>query len=122
MAMASKARAHVDDLRGVGRLAIAATPGVMGLVEAMHRTIASGPGVLGRPLAAPATLVTGVVYGTLKGVTRAIGATIDAALAALGPVLGDSEPGAQRNVVQSALNGVLGDYLAATENPLAIAM
>jgi pimeloyl-ACP methyl ester carboxylesterase len=117
-----KARAHVDDLRGVSRLAIDATTGVMGLVEAMHRTIASGPGVLGRPLAAPARMVTGLVYGTIKGVTRAVGATIDAALAALGPLLGDSAPGSQRNVVQAALNGVLGDYLADTANPLAMTM
>ncbi|MEO6773830.1 MAG: alpha/beta hydrolase [Kofleriaceae bacterium] len=117
-----KARAHVDDLRGVGRLAIDATTGVMGLVEAMHRTIASGPGVLGSPLAAPARAVTGLVYGAIKGVTRAVGVTIDAALATLGPLLGDSAPGAQRALVQAALNGVLGDYLADTANPLAMPM
>jgi hypothetical protein len=118
----SKARSHGDDLRGVSRLAIDATTGVMGLVEAMHLTIASGPAVLGRPLAAPARAITGLVYGTIRGVTRAVGATLDTALAALGPVLGDSAAGSQRLAVQSALNGVLGDYLAETANPLAIEM
>ncbi|HEX4419788.1 MAG TPA: hypothetical protein VH165_17865 [Kofleriaceae bacterium] len=113
---------HVDDLRGAGRLAIDATTGVTDLIEAMHLTIASGPGVLGRPLAAPARVVTGLVYGAVRGVTRAVGATLDAALATLGPVLGEGAAGPHRTAVQAALNGVLGDYLAETANPLALAM
>jgi pimeloyl-ACP methyl ester carboxylesterase len=117
-----KPRHHADDLRGVSRLAVDATEGVTALVEAMHLAIASGPGMLGQPLAAPAKAMTDLVYGTIRGVTRAVGATLDAALAALRPLLGDSEAGAPRMAVQAALNGVLGDYLAETANPLAIEM
>lgn len=95
-----------------------ATLGVMELVEEMHRTIASGPAVLGKPLERPATFVTGAVYGTIRGVTRLVGDGIDAALAQLEPMLGERE----NRAVLAALNGVLGDYLLERHNPLAIAM
>jgi hypothetical protein len=115
-------RRHADDLRGASRLVVSATTGVTSLVEAMHRTIAAGPDVLGRPLAGPARLLTGVVYGGVRGVTNLVGATLDATLAALAPLLGESAPGPQREAVRAALNGVLGDHLAETDNPLAIPM
>jgi hypothetical protein len=120
--MTKKARSHVDDLRGASRLAIEATESVTGLVEAMHRTIGGGPAVLGRPLDGPTRLVTGLVYSTIRGVTHLVGASIDVALAQLGPLLGDSVPGAEREAMLAVLNGVLGDYLDDTGNPLAIAM
>ena len=115
-------RNHVDDLRGAGRLAIEATRGVTGLVEAMHVTIASGPALLGSPLAGPAKLATGLVYGAIRGVTGMVGAGIDGALAQLAPLLGASVPGPEREILVAVLNGVLGDYLAAQGNPLALPM
>lgn len=115
-------RSHVDDLRGANRLVIEATKGVMGLVEAMHNRIASGPGILGRPLEGPASRVTGLVYGSMRGVTSLVGTSIDTALEQLAPVLGESEPGSERAAVLAALNGVLGDYLSESGNPLAIEM
>ncbi len=120
--MTRKSRSHVDDLRAASRLAVDATRGVMELVQAMHVTIASGPAILGQPLAAPAKLATGLVYGAIKGVTRLVGSGIDLALAQLGPQLGASAPGFEREVVVAALNGVLGDYLEERGNPLAIQM
>lgn len=120
--MTNKTRSHVDDLRGATRLAVEATKGVTDLVEEMHHTIAAGPAILGRPLAAPARLVTGIVYGSIRGVTSLVGAGIDAALEQLAPLLGESAPGPDREAVLAALNGVLGDYLAETKNPLAMPM
>ncbi|RKG88061.1 alpha/beta hydrolase [Corallococcus sp. CA049B] len=116
------ARKNAEALRGASRLAVQATRGVMGLVEEVHRTIASGPSVLGRPLERPARAVTGWIYGTLQEVARHAGAGLDAVLAQLSPWLGDSSPGPQREAVVSALNGVLGDALEEQGNPLAIAM
>jgi pimeloyl-ACP methyl ester carboxylesterase len=51
-----------------------------------------------------------------------VGAGIDVALAQLSPVLRESAPGPRREAVLAALNGVLGDYLSETGNPLAIQM
>lgn len=120
--MSKKHRSHVDDLRGVSKLAVEATRGVMGLVEAMQVAIASGPAILGAPLEKPVKLATGLVYGTMKGITGVVGAGIDAALSQLGPLLGSSAPGPERELVLAALNGVLGDYLEEQGNPLAIPM
>ncbi len=92
------------------------------LVEAMHRTIGSGPAVLGKPLEGPVRIGTAAVYGTIRGVSGVVGAGIDAALAGLGPLLGRSTPGPAREALLSALCGVLGDYLHDTHNPLALTM
>jgi pimeloyl-ACP methyl ester carboxylesterase len=120
--VSKKRRSHVDDLRGAGRLAVDATRGVTALVEAMHATIASGPEILGQPLKGPARIATGLVYGTVRGITALVGGGIDRALAQLAPLLGSSVPGSEREAVLAALNGVLGDYLLETANPLAIEM
>ena len=117
-----RGQSNAAALRGVSKLAIEATIGVTALVEAMHRTIAEGPAVLGKPLAGPARALTGVAYKRVRGVTEFIGGSLDHALARLAPLLGESVPGPQREALLAALNGVLGDYLAETKNPLAIEM
>ncbi len=120
--MTKKTRSHVADLRGASRLAVEATHGVTDLVEAMHRNVAGGPDLLGRPLEGPARLFTRLVYGSIRGVTQVVGASIDLALAQLAPLLGESVPGPERETILAVLNGVLGDYLSETGNPLAIEM
>jgi len=122
MTQDKKKRRHGDDLRGASRLVVDAADKVTGVVEDMHRTIASGPALLGRPLEGPARGMTRLVYGSIRGITRAVGATIDVALGRLAPLLGESVPGPERAAVVAALNGVIGDYLVATGNPLATTM
>src|SRR5258708_3254763 len=106
------ARTLVDDLRSATRLAVEATRGVTDLVEAMHHTIAGGPSLLGRPLEGPTRLLTGPVYGSIRGVTRLVGGGIDVALdqlaRLLAPLLAEGAPGLERDQVVAALNGVLG--------------
>jgi pimeloyl-ACP methyl ester carboxylesterase len=120
--MANGRRHLLHDLRGLSRLAIDATTGVTDLVEAMHQTIAAGPSVLGRPMAGPAALLTAPIYGSIRGVTRLVGAGIDVALAQCADLIDEHAPPAEQEAVLAVLNGVLGDYLAATDNPLAIEM
>lgn len=118
----TRAKNAVDDLRGVTRLAIDATRGVTDLVEAMHHTIGGGPSILRRPLDGPTRLVTRPVYGSIRGVTRLVGVGLDVALARLAPLLREGAPSAEREAVLAAVNGVLGDHLAESGNPLAIEM
>ena len=118
----SKTRNHLDDLRGASRLAIEATKGITDLVQAMHHTIGGGPAVLGRPLAAPTRVLTAPVYGSIRAVTQLVGASIDGALAQLAPLLGETRARPEHEAILAVLNGVLGDYLHVTNNPLAIAM
>jgi pimeloyl-ACP methyl ester carboxylesterase len=115
-------RNHLEDLRGVSRLVIEATKGITGLVEAMQRKIAGGPALLGSPLERPVHALTAIVYGGVRGATNLVGAGIDLALARSAPLLGESLPGPEREAFLAVLNGVLGDHLQATGNPLAIEM
>jgi pimeloyl-ACP methyl ester carboxylesterase len=124
--LTASTRNPVDDLRGVGRLAVDATSGVADLVEAMQRNIGGGPSILGRPLERVTRLLIAPVYGSIRGVTRLVGAGIDAALGELAPhvapLVGESALGLEREAVLAALNGVLGHYLHETGNPLQIEM
>jgi pimeloyl-ACP methyl ester carboxylesterase len=58
----------------------------------------------------------------VRGVTHAVGFGIDLALKQLEPLLGRGTSSPRREALLAALNGVLGDYLAASANPLAITM
>ncbi len=120
--MTRKTRSTAEDLRGASRLVVAATKGVTAVVQKMHRTIGGGPAILGRPLDGPMRLVTGIVYGSIRGVTTLVGVGIDVALEQLSPLLGVSQPGPERDALVAVVNGVSGDYLEETSNPLAIEM
>lgn len=120
--MTKKTLFRRSDVRGFSRLAIEATTGLTDLVEAMHHTIAHTPGILATPASGPTKGVTGLVYRNIRGITRLVGSGIDAVLAQLIQLPGERPPSSEREAVLAALNGVLGDYLAATDNPLAIPM
>jgi pimeloyl-ACP methyl ester carboxylesterase len=108
------------DLRGLSRLGIDAIVGITDLVESMHHTIASRAGVVGPGPAGRPSGITGFVYRAVRGTTRAVGHGLDAVLAAVTPDSGTST--SEREAFVAALNGVWGDHLAATGNPLAIRM
>ena len=110
------------DLRGAARIATDATAGLTDLVEAMHERIARVPG-FGTPAPGERTRgIAGLVYKTIRGVTRLVGGSIDALLGLIGSALSRDDTGPERDAIVAALNGVLGDYLAATANPLATPM
>lgn len=111
-----------DDLRGLSKLAIDVTRGITDLVEAMHHNIARIPGLSSSKEDGRTTGISGMVYRTVHGVTQAVGTGIDSALAVLAPYLGNLTDTHEREHIQAALNGVLGDHLLACNNPLAIHM
>ncbi len=120
--MTETTHVHPSDIRGVSRLVVDATLGLIDLVEVMHHNIARAPWILGSPTEAPTQGITGLVYGSIRGVTRLVGGGIDAVFARLIPRLGEQRSSPEREIVLAALNGVLGDYLAASDNPLKIPM
>lgn len=115
-------RAHVSDARGAGRLLVDASTGVVDVVERMHRTIQRRPGILGPQVLDTTRGITGFVYRSIRGGMYLAGRGLDASLSPLERLLptGEATPG--RDVFFSVLNGLYGDYLARTGNPLAIPM
>ncbi|MGF1467809.1 MAG: lipase family alpha/beta hydrolase [Sandaracinaceae bacterium] len=119
----AKKRTVVSDVRGAARLAVEATTGVTDVVEAMHGTIQRTPLLLGSAPRDRTFGITRLVYWSVRGWARAIGVGLDLGLAPfeqLLPEIVDSPPA--RDAVLAALNGVYGDYLAETGNPLALPM
>ncbi len=115
---------NVSNLRGIGQLAVAAVVGVTDIVEDMHRSIVRVPTGAGKTAVRPVHAISGLVYRSIRGVTRGVGVGLDSVLVHAAPLLADVAvpPSLRREAVMAALNGILGDYLAATNNPLAIAM
>ena len=103
-------RKHGRDLRGASKIAVEATTRVTDIVQEMHGNIGGFPA---RILSAP-------VYATIRGIAKLVGVSLDVALDKLGPLLGESVPSSEREAVIAALNGVVGDWLHETKNPLAI--
>jgi pimeloyl-ACP methyl ester carboxylesterase len=105
-----------SDLRGGIRIAVDATTGAVDLVEAMHLAIAR--------LCDPFHLTRGIaklVYGSIRAITTIAGTGIDVAARAIPlPETEGSSP--RREWALALLNGVFGDYLSETANPLAITM
>ena len=112
------------DLRAASRLAVQATLGLTDLVENLHHNIQRVSPPLGAVSTAPTSGITGLVYRSIRGVTRLVGGSLEVLLgqvdALLGPAAAPASP--EREAVLAALNGVLGDHLAATHSPLAITM
>ena len=117
-----KSHVRLSDIRGYSRLAVDATIGLTNLVESMHRNITRLPGILGAATHEPTTGITGLVYRSIRGVTRLVGGSIDAVLAQLVPLLSEVPSSTEREAVLAALNGVLGDHIAVSGNPLATSM
>ncbi|SHH43755.1 triacylglycerol lipase [Massilia sp. CF038] len=108
------------DLLGASRLVLEAVTGVTELVEAVHMNVLDK--AIGTPLIRPVSGVTSLVYRSVKGATRLVGGGLDAVLGRLAPALGSPSEWAGREALVAALNGVLGDRLAASGNALAIPM
>lgn len=115
-------RRHFSDLQGVMRLAVEATVGMTDLVEKMHHTIQLGHLPLGASRADNTSGLTGFVYRSIRGTTRLVGKGLDAGMAPVTALLPEEASTATRDAFVSAINGVYGDHLVNTDNPLAIEM
>ena len=125
----------IKDLHGFSQLAIDATLGLTGLVEAMHQNITRFPGMSGNQQESQMLSATHTVYKNIRAITGLAGGGIDGLLTQLTPLLSkntsnkkDNTSVKQKNVsleraaLLSALNGVLGDYMMTTNNAMTIPM
>jgi len=106
-------------------MAAQATEGVTDIVEGVHQSVWSTLGAPGGAESDRTRGLTGFVYRTVHGVTRVVARGVDTVLAGAQLVLGApavKQNTPQREAVIAALNGVMGDRLAADDNPFAIPM
>ena len=119
--MSSKSAAvSLSDVLGLSRLIFEAADGVTGIVEQMHSSVLDTPGL--PPPTRGVRGVTRLVYRGVRGAFRVTGKGIGGAAALIDAKPGDRPTSRGREVALAALNGVIGDHLAATGNPLAIPM
>lgn len=119
--MSRPTRLDPADVLGFSRLAVEATSGMAGVVEAMHAAIA-GNILPGTPSPALIALTSAAVYGTVRAFTGVAGGGIDAMLSHFDSTRGRRPSTPEREALLAGLNGILGDHLAAAQNPLAIPM
>lgn len=108
------------DLHALGRLGFDSVAGITTLVEEMHRNIARLSPPLGAAPQGRTPGISGFVYAAVRGITRGIGGAWNLAHPALPKRQSRLDP--RREAWIAALNGVWGEHLAATGNPLAIEM
>jgi PGAP1-like protein len=116
---------HPSDLRAAAQLATQATQGVARLAEGVHQSVLSTLGLAGGREQGQTGGLTGRVYGSVRGAAQLVGKGLQAALTKLEPWLLSARTPLdtpERAAVLAALGGVLGDQLAATNNPLATPM
>jgi pimeloyl-ACP methyl ester carboxylesterase len=115
-----------SDLRGVVKLTAQAASGVIRITEEVHQSVRHTLGAPGGRLPGQAGGLTGVIYRGLQGATHTLGTGADRLLARLQPVLEPVQAPlvgtSRREAVLAAMNGVMGDRLAAGGNPLATPM
>ena len=111
----------LSDVLGLGQLAADAAHGLTGVVEHMHTSILDTSGLA--PLAQGLTGgVTRLVYGGVRGAFRLTGKGLGGAAALVGSNSDNQPVSRGREIALAILNGVVGDHLADTANPLALNM
>lgn len=118
----SKNQTPSADLRGLSKITIDAVVGVTEMVEAVHINILNNVAGLGVQAHKPLSGAAAMVYRGIRGVAQLVGSGIDTLLDRFASMLGKNSAWPGREAVLAALNGVLGDYLEATHNPLSITM
>ncbi len=128
----AKPQTHLraTDAQGLVKLIAQATVGVADIAENVHHSVLRSMRLVGQATDQEAKRtggISGLVYGSVRGIARLVGKGLDVALTGLTPFLeppagSPARSSSERLGVLAALNGVLGDQLAASGNPLATPM
>lgn len=118
----SKPHTHSSDLRGLSRLTIDAVIGVTNMAEAINMNVLKSTAKWGIPLDKTIANATSMVYRNIHAITNNIAEGVDILLMWSNPLLKKNSGWRGREPVLAVLNGVLGDHLETTHNPLAIPM
>ncbi|WP_395373664.1 esterase/lipase family protein [Marinicella sp. W31] len=111
-----------SDLRGANRLAMDGLHAVIDLTESTHQKIHRLMG-LSKSGAKRTAGITGFVYKSIRSIASGVGYGVDQSLHVLSQPSEDAgQHFAAREKLVSGINGVFGDHLQQSNNPLAIKM
>ncbi len=120
---------RATDLRGLAKLATQATVNVTKIAEGVTQSVWRTLGAPSGKAKDQTRGITGLVYKSIQSVAELVGKGTESLLTSLQPLLDkidlDSnapQESAPREAVLAALNGVMGDRLAESDNPLATPM
>lgn len=112
-----------QSVQGAARLGFDAVDGVTNIVEGMYRNISSFPLPFGRAPQGGARGIAGLVHEAIRQINGGVRLGVDSTLTQLSQHLEYEVPDSVASLaLVSALNGVVGDHLEASNNPLAIPM
>jgi pimeloyl-ACP methyl ester carboxylesterase len=111
-----------SEIQGLTHLIVDATIGVTDIVEAVHKQIVHPPFLPSTPIQKLITSIASITYKNIRWSTLFIGKSLHNILEQLTPTIGNLKASDKKEVILSALNGVIGDYLEEKENPLKISM
>lgn len=125
--MPEKTHFRLSDIHGISRLAIDATLAVTNLVEAVQHAILYVPRIISPviPNTPPLAITEGItklVYRNIRWVTHLVGSGEATLLTPLLSLDTKDHSSFKRETTLAVLNGIIGDHLVATGNPLAIPM
>ncbi|MGH8462172.1 MAG: lipase family alpha/beta hydrolase [Stenotrophobium sp.] len=124
--MTEGAHVRAADVRGYSKLAVDAVLRTTDIVEGIHLNISRAPLALIKPLEGHTRGITGLVYSSIRTIASGVGVGLDLTLAAVVIAIekncAAAPSSAAREALVAAVNGVIGDHLEATSNPLALNM
>lgn len=116
----------IEKLRAATSLVAQATVGVTNITEGVHRSVRRTLLLEKGSEGTTTTGITGLVYSSIRGTTGLVSKAIEKALLVIEARLSEPESAAPDSesyqAIVAALNGVIGDQLAANANPLATTM
>ncbi|MGH7805389.1 MAG: alpha/beta hydrolase, partial [Candidatus Binatia bacterium] len=112
----------IEAVRGASGLVIDAVEQVTHVVEGMHAAIASVPGRAADVVPEKASGIAGFVYDVVRRVAGGVRFVLDGSLGLAAARVAPPLPQPHWDLVRSIVNGIVGDHLERSGNPLAIAM
>ncbi len=110
-----------NDLRGLAKLLVHGVTTTTDLAESVHASILGLPAQLpGKPQSTRTRGISRFAYQSVRTTANVVGSGVDDVLARLPSHWGESALSHRREAMLAALNGVMGDHLVATGNPLAV--
>lgn len=110
-----------NDLRGIAQLLVRGITTTTDLAESVHASILGVPARLaGKPRSTHTSGIPRIAYQGVRTTATLVGTGIDDVLSRLPSHWGQTAFSHRREAMLAVLNGVMGDHLAATGNPLAL--